>query len=58
MMIFIILPIFIIIALVGSLPIWRHSKDWGFRPIGAVSVIILIIVLLFWFGRSGHWFHT
>lgn len=53
----VILPIFIIIALVGSLPVWRHSKDWGFRPIGAVSVVIIIIVALFWFGRSGHWFH-
>ncbi len=57
MMILVILPIFIIIALVGSLPVWRHSKDWGFRPIGAVSVIILLILLLFWMGRSGHLWH-
>ncbi|HEV3219903.1 MAG TPA: DUF3309 family protein [Candidatus Acidoferrales bacterium] len=57
MMIFIILPIFIIIALIGSLPVWRHSKDWGFRPIGVISVIILVILVLFWMGRSGHWFH-
>jgi hypothetical protein len=57
MMITMILPIFILIALVASLPVWRHSKDWGFRPIGVISVIILIIVGLFWLGRSGHWFH-
>ena len=57
MMITIILPIFIIIALIACLPIWGHNKNWGFRPLGAVSVIILIILALFWFGRSGHWFH-
>jgi hypothetical protein len=54
MMVIIILPIFIVIALVGSLPIWRHSKSWGFRPIGTISVIILGILFLFWMGRSGH----
>ncbi len=54
MMIMIILPVFIIIALVASLPVWRHSKNWGFRPIGAISLIILIILFLFWMGRSWH----
>jgi bacteriorhodopsin len=54
MMVMVILPIFVIIALVASLPIWRHSKKWGFYPIGAVSLIILIILFLFWSGHSWH----
>ena len=54
MMVMIILPIFVIIALVGCLPIWPHSKKWGFYPISTVSVIILIILVLFWTGRFGH----
>lgn len=54
MMVMIILPIFVIIALVGCLPIWPHSKMWGFYPISTVSVIILIILILFWTGRFGH----
>jgi hypothetical protein len=45
MMIF-ILTIVLLVALVGSLPIWRHSKNWSFYPIGGVSVIILIILFL------------
>ncbi len=43
-----ILSIFVLIALVGSLPIWPHSKNWGFYPIGGVSVAILVILILFW----------
>jgi Protein of unknown function (DUF3309) len=46
-----ILAVFILVALVGSLPIWPHSKKWGFPPIGGVSVIILIILILFWTGH-------
>jgi hypothetical protein len=46
-----VLSVFVLIALVGSLPIWPHSKKWGFGPIGGVSVIILIILVLFWTGH-------
>ena len=46
-----ILPVCVIIALVASLPIWRHSKKWGFYSISGVSLAILIILLvLYLFG--------
>jgi hypothetical protein len=54
-MVMIVLPVFIIIALVGSLSIWPHSKKWGFYPISTISVIALVILVLFWMGRFGHW---
>ena len=46
-----ILPVFLLIALVASLPIWRHSKKWSFYPISGVALVILIILFLFWTGR-------
>jgi hypothetical protein len=46
-----VLGVFVLIALVGSLPIWPHSKSWGFGPISGVSLIILIILILFWTGH-------
>ena len=46
-----ILAVFVLVALVGSLPIWPHSKKWGFGPISGISVIILIILVLF---LTGH----
>ncbi len=50
MLVFILAAV-VLVALVGSLPIWRHSKKWGFYPIGGVSLLILIILFLFWTGR-------
>lgn len=46
-----VLAVFVLIALVGSLPIWPHSRNWGFYPISGVSVVILIILILVWTSR-------
>jgi hypothetical protein len=46
-----VIGVFVLVALVSSLPIWPHSKKWGYRPIGGVSVIILVILILFWTGH-------
>ncbi|MFZ0213323.1 MAG: DUF3309 family protein [Candidatus Acidiferrales bacterium] len=54
MMVMLILPIFVLVALVACLPIWRHSKGWGFYPIGGISVVILIMLVLFFTGHLWH----
>jgi hypothetical protein len=43
-----ILLIILILALVGVLPVWGHSRGWGYGPsgIGGLLVIILIVLLL------------
>ena len=41
-----VLLIVLILLLVGALPTWPHSKNWSFYPIGGVSLIILIILIL------------
>jgi hypothetical protein len=46
-----VLAVFVLVALVGSLPIWPHSQKWGFGPISGVSVVILVILILFWTGH-------
>jgi hypothetical protein len=46
-----VLPVFVLIALVATLPIWPHSKKWGFYPLAGVSVVILILLFLVWTGR-------
>ena len=42
-----ILPVSVLIAVVGSLPIWPHSKKWGFYPISGIGLIILILLIPF-----------
>jgi bacteriorhodopsin len=46
-----ILTIVLLVALVGSLPTWPHSKKWGYFPIGVMSVVIVIVLMLF---ATGH----
>ena len=48
-----VLGIVLIVALVGSLPTWRHSKNWGYYPIGGVGLAILIILILLFAGHLG-----
>ncbi|MFY9804556.1 MAG: DUF3309 family protein [Candidatus Acidiferrales bacterium] len=46
-----ILTVVLLVALVGSLPTWPHSKKWGYFPISVITVIILIVLALY---LTGH----
>jgi Protein of unknown function (DUF3309) len=48
---FLILTVVLIVALFGSLPTWPHSRDWGYYPSGGLSLLLLILVILFFMGR-------
>lgn len=48
---FLILTIVLIIALIGSLPRWPHSKDWGYYPTGGVGLILIILLILYLLGK-------
>ena len=48
-----VIAIVLIVALVGSLPTWPHSKNCGYYPIGGVSAVILILLILFFTGHLG-----
>jgi hypothetical protein len=38
--------ILLIMLLVGSLPAWPYSRDWGYSPAGGVGSVLLILLLL------------
>lgn len=46
-----ILLIFLILILLGALPTWPHSRNWGYYPSGAASIILVIVVVLLLAGR-------
>ncbi len=48
---FLILTIVLIIALVGSLPRWPHSRSWGYFPSGGVGLVLVVLLVLFLLGR-------
>lgn len=46
-----ILLITLIIAVVGTLPTWGHSRTWGYFPSGGPGLILLIVLILVLMGR-------
>jgi hypothetical protein len=46
-----ILLIFVILLLVGALPTWPHSRNWGFYPSSGLGVVVVILVVLVLMGR-------
>jgi hypothetical protein len=46
-----ILIVILILVLVGVLPTWPHSKNWGYYPSGGFGLIILILIILLLTGR-------
>jgi hypothetical protein len=46
-----ILVVFLILALLGALPRWSHSRDWGYMPTGGVGLALLIVVIIVLLGR-------
>jgi len=46
-----ILLIVLILALLGVIPTWPHSKQWGYYPSGGIGLVLLIIVILLLLGR-------
>ena len=46
-----ILLILVILFLVGALPTWPHSKNWGYFPSGGLGLVVLILLILVLMGR-------
>jgi hypothetical protein len=46
-----ILLIVLIILLVGALPAWPHSRNWGYGPTGGLALVVVIILVLLVMGR-------
>jgi hypothetical protein len=46
-----ILVVILILALLGALPRWSHSRDWGYVPTGGVGLALVIVVILVLLGR-------
>ena len=46
-----ILLIILILILIGVIPTWPHSRDWGYAPGGVVGVILIILLVLLLLGR-------
>ncbi|HEY5522446.1 MAG TPA: DUF3309 domain-containing protein [Desulfuromonadaceae bacterium] len=46
-----ILIVVVILMLLGALPTWPHSRQWGYYPSGGLGLILLILIVLLLLGR-------
>lgn len=45
-----LLLIILILLLIGALPRWPYSRDWGYYPSGGIGTILLIIIIMLLLG--------
>ncbi|MBW8311143.1 MAG: DUF3309 domain-containing protein [Rhizobium sp.] len=46
-----ILLVILVLVLLGTIPTWPHSRNWGYGPSSMVGVILLILVVLWLLGK-------
>lgn len=46
-----ILLIVLVLVLVGAIPSWPHSRQWGYGPSGGIGLVLVILVVLLLLGK-------
>jgi hypothetical protein len=46
-----ILIIILILLLIGAIPSWPYSRNWGYGPSGILGVVVVILLILALMGR-------
>jgi hypothetical protein len=46
-----ILLVILILLLLGVLPTWPHSREWGYIPSGGLGLVVVILIILLLLGR-------
>jgi Protein of unknown function (DUF3309) len=46
-----ILLVVLILLLLGALPGWGHSANWGYGPSGVLGTVLVIVIILVLMGR-------
>ena len=46
-----ILLVVLIFMLLGALPTWPHSRNWGYYPSSGLGVLLVVLVVLLLLGK-------
>lgn len=46
-----VIIIILLLMLLGVLPSWPHSRNWGYYPSGGLGLILVIVLVLLLLGR-------
>jgi hypothetical protein len=51
MSISLIVLILLVLLLIGALPTWGHSRNWGYRPVGGLGLLVIVLIVLLLMGK-------
>jgi hypothetical protein len=43
--------VILILVLIGAIPTWPHSRNWGYYPSGGLGLILVIVIILMLLNR-------
>jgi hypothetical protein len=46
-----VLLIVLVLLLIGAMPRWPHSRNWGYGPTGGLGLVLVVVVVLLATGR-------
>jgi len=46
-----LLIIILLVVLFAGIPTWPYSANWGYGPSGVIGTILLVVLILFLFGK-------
>jgi len=46
-----ILIVILVLLVLGAIPVWPHSKSWGYYPTGGLGLVLAVLLILVLFGR-------
>jgi Protein of unknown function (DUF3309) len=46
-----VLVILLLLFVVGALPNWGHSRNWGYAPSGGLGLLLLVVIVLAVLGK-------
>lgn len=42
-----VIVVILILALIGALPNWGHSRSWGYGPSGLLGTVLIIVLIIY-----------
>ncbi len=46
-----VLLVILILFLIGALPRWSHSANWGYFPSGLLGLVLIVAIVMLLMGR-------
>ena len=54
-MIWTLILVLLIVLLIATFPVYPYSRGWGYYPTSALAVLLVVYLLLIWFGFATLW---